>query len=235
MVVDGVDLVEVVRIGVGGAQASKWRLWSGGQLVTTEDGESEFGSAGFGTTDGVCVVESYFDNRETESEYWDPRSGRVLREATVDWGLGPVWWSVDRRFFDAYASVDGVPDATFFARLRLLGLALDPTVGFEVDVRLEDGFPVGSDEPTRAPVDPEIVITGSVDEVMSWCTGQERLIDLPSVSLDTGSPFIMGVLAGTLLMSGGFTIPPDLAQAAAVLVRLVGNHRRAWTTHGALL
>ncbi len=68
---------------------------------------------------------------------------------------------------------------------------------------------------------------------LSWLTG--LIWWKSSLSLETGSPFIMGVLVGTLLMSGGFTIPADLAHAASVLVRLVGNHRRALTIHGAVL
>lgn len=139
-----VDLVEVVRIGAGSGQVVKRRLWSGGELVAGGDCEPESGSGRSGLGDGVRVVEIYFDDREMDLEYWDPRSGGVLREATVNWGPGPVWWSIARRVLDAYAPIAGVPDATFFARFQLLGLALDPIVGFEVDIRLEDGFPVGA-------------------------------------------------------------------------------------------
>ena len=226
-----VDLVEVVHTGTAVAQRSKRRLWSNGELLATERGDLDTGS----DYDGACLVESYFDNIDTELEYWDRACGSALTQASVDWGTGRAWWSVDRRMFDAYAPVDGVPDATYFAQLRLLGLALDSAAPLEVDIRLQDGFPVGTEEQALAPTSPEVVITGRADEVLAWCTGEERLINLPSMSLDTGSPFIMGVLAGTLLMAGGFTIPTGLARAASVLVSLVGHHRRALADHGALI
>ena len=225
-----VDLVEVVHTGSATAPLSKRRLWSNGELLAAERCDQDTGS----DYDGACVVESYFDSRDTELDYWDRASGSALTQTFVDWGSGRAWWSVDRRMFDAYAPVTGVPDATFFARLRMLGLALDSVAPIEVDFRLQDGFPVGGEEQTRAPASPEVVITGRADEVLAWCTGKERLINLPSMSLDTGSPFIMGVLAGTLLMAGGFTVPTELARAASVLVSLVDNHRRALANHGAL-
>ena len=225
-----VGLVEVVHTGTAVVQPPKHRLWSNGELLATGSSDVE---PGF-DCDGACVVESYFDTRDAELVYWDPAAGSALTQASVDWGQGSAWWSVDRRMFDAYAPVDGVPDATFFARIQMLGLALDPTAPLEIDVRLEDGFPVGGEEQTRAPASPEVVINGRADEVLAWCTGEERLIDLPTISLDTGSPFIMGVLAGTLLMAGGFTVPTELTRAASVLVSLVDNHRRALADHGPL-
>ncbi len=225
-----VDLVEVVHTGTAVARPPKHRMWSNGELLVTERGDVESRS----DHNAACVVESYFDTRDAELAYWDPAAGSVLTQASVDWGSGRAWWSADRRMFDAYAPINGLPDATFFARIQMLGLALDPEVSLEIDIRLEDGFPVGGDEQTRAPVSPEVVITGRADEVLAWCTGEERLIDLPSMSLDTGSPFIMGVLAGTLLMAGGFTVPKEMARAASVLVSLVDNHRRALADHGPL-
>ena len=226
-----VDLVEIVHTGSAVAQSSKRRLWANEKLLATEHCDAEHGS----DYDGVCVVESHFDSRDAELVYWDRASGSVLTQASVDWGSGRAWWSADRRMFDAYAPVDGVPDATFFARIQMLGLALDPTAPLEIDIRLEAGLLIGGEERTRAPASPEVVITGRADEVLAWCAGEERLINLPSISLDTGSPFIMGVLAGTLMMAGGFTVPTELACAASVLVSLVDNHRRALADHGPLM
>lgn len=226
-----VDLVEVVHTGTGGSLVSKRRFWLNDELLEVE--RCEPGRRFYG--DGVCVVESFFENRRSELEYWDPASGSVLTQTAVGIGPDSVWWSVDRRMLDAYAPDDGVLDATFFARFRLLGLALDPTAVFKVDVRLEDGFPVGERTVTRAPASVEVEITGTADEVLSWCTGQKTFVDLPSMSLQTGSPFILGVVAGTLAMSGGFTIPAELTNAAQVLVGLVESHRRVLRGRGAPL
>lgn len=57
--VDRVDLVEVVRVGVGNGQVAKRRLWSGGELLAT--GDCKYGS---GSTSEAWVGVTNSDDLE---------------------------------------------------------------------------------------------------------------------------------------------------------------------------
>ena len=226
-----VDRVEVVHVGRGAGRESKRRLWFDNELVAVDRLSGDTAAMANGN---VLVIESVFDGRDTESAYWDNDSGIVLPESRVR--LGGQWtrFSPGRSMLDEYAPAAGLPAATLFARFACSGLAIDPGAVFEIDLRLVDGKPVTGAR-ARLPDRPELVLAGSVEELLEWCAGSKRLPELASVSLEAGDVFLLGTVAGTLLMSGGLAVPTRLAAAATALVDLVQDHRGALDEHGPLL
>lgn len=173
------------------------------------------------------MVETFFGSREEELLYWNPGSGAVLSESVVRWCGMSERVSCGRFMLDEFAPSQELPGATFFARFVCRGLALDPAAGFEVDLRLLNGRPIGAQEAGAAiPAEPELEVSGNADEMFAWCGGHARRPELPSVSLDRGDVFLVGTVLGSLSMAGGFTIPADWVTAVGVVVGLVSNHRR---------
>lgn len=222
-----VDRIEVIHTGRGSRRASKRRLWWDNELVAVVGNEAPVADP----AEDLVVVETVFDSREAEAAYWDAGSGTVLPRSRVRRDGEWVCFDPGRSMLDGYAPRIPLPDATFFARLRCANLAIDPRAVFEIDLRLEDARPAGAGR-GRVVTHPELVVSASADEMMAWCAGARHFQDLTSASLDGGDVFLLGVVAGVLVMSGGFEVPSGLADAAEVLVDLLQDHRAALDDHG---
>ena len=218
------ELVEIVHVGSGRCRVSRRRAWSDGRLV--DDSRIENIDVDRIVDADTVLVETFFGSREEESLYWDSRSGAVLAESVVRWRGMSERVSCGRLMLDEFAPSHELPGATFFARLICRGMALDPNAGFEVDLRLLNGRPVGVEErDSTVPAEPEVVVSGNTDEMFTWSAGLARLPDLASISFDRGNVFLLGTVAGTLSIAGGFTIPASWVTAVEFLVGLVSNHR----------
>ena len=176
------DRVEVIHTGSGSQRVSKRRLWWDNELAATVENVPDVASV----AEDAVVVETVFESREAEMAYWDAGSGAVLPRCRILVGGEWVGFTAGRSMLDEYAPEAGLPAATLFARLRCSGLAIDPRAVFEIDLRLEDGRPAGSGC-RWLPSDPEVVVSGSVDDLVAWCIGARRFPELASVSLDSGN------------------------------------------------
>ena len=218
------ELVEIVQIGAGPCAVSRRRAWSDGRLL--EGGR--VGSVNVDCAAGgeAILVETFFESEEEESLYWHPGSGAVLADSVVSWRGMSERVSCGRVMLDEFAPSQELPGATFFARLVCRGLALDPSAGFEVDLRLLNGRPVDVEQADSAiPEEPEVVVSGNADEIFTFCAGA-WLPELDSLRFDAGNMFLLACMAGVLSMAGGFTIPPSWVTAIGTLVGLVDSHRR---------
>ena len=219
------ELVEVVHVGLGRGAVSRERAWSEGRLVSGGVVESVGGDR---IVDGVTiVVETYFGSDEEAARFWDPVSGAVLADSVVRWRGVSERVSCGRFMLDEFAPREELPGATFFVRFVCRGLALDPSVGFEVDLRLLNGRPVDAgEEDSGIPAEPEFVVSGNADEIFTWCAGLAWLPELDSMRFERGNVFLLASVAGVLSMAGGFTIPVSWVTATRILVGLVDSHRR---------